>query len=212
MTDSANLSAGDHPQETTKEKILDAANRLVGAKGFHATSIRDIAQESGINPALVYYHFGSKEGLFLALAQRNSNEVGDLLLQTSQGPGNAEDRVRAFGLAWLGFAFERKKSFAPWFRHAIQEPGPIGDTLRSRVAANIGVLARILEADIETGVLREPKGGARFAATAIMWTIAGIAMELPLPHDLVGVDLSSKGKRAEHLEGVIDLFFQGLIV
>ena len=47
----------------TKTRILDAAEKLFGEKGFDATSLRDITTEADVNLAAVNYHFQSKESL-----------------------------------------------------------------------------------------------------------------------------------------------------
>jgi len=47
--------------------IMDVAERLFGNCGYEGTSVRDIAQEAGVNVAMISYYFGSKEGLLQAL-------------------------------------------------------------------------------------------------------------------------------------------------
>lgn len=47
----------------TKNKILNAAEKLFAQKGFEATSLREITTEAGVNLAAIGYHFKSKEGL-----------------------------------------------------------------------------------------------------------------------------------------------------
>ena len=47
----------------TKERILDAAERLFAAHGFAGTSLRAVTKEAGVNLAAVHYHFGTKEDL-----------------------------------------------------------------------------------------------------------------------------------------------------
>lgn len=47
----------------TRSKILGAADHLFGTLGFDATTTRDIAARSGVNKALIHYHFGSKDDL-----------------------------------------------------------------------------------------------------------------------------------------------------
>ena len=49
---------------TTEEKIIAAARTIFTKKGFSATRTRDIAEEAGINLALLNYYFRSKENLF----------------------------------------------------------------------------------------------------------------------------------------------------
>ncbi|MEQ1885245.1 MAG: TetR/AcrR family transcriptional regulator [Bryobacteraceae bacterium] len=54
----------------TKTRILDAAEKLFGDKGFDATSLRDITAEAQVNLAAVNYHFQSKESLIDAVILR----------------------------------------------------------------------------------------------------------------------------------------------
>ena len=49
---------------TTEQKIVEAARKIFTQKGYAATKTRDIAEEAGINLALLNYYFGSKENLF----------------------------------------------------------------------------------------------------------------------------------------------------
>lgn len=53
-----------------REELLDRAGELMAAKGYDGTSMRDIASAVGMLPGSLYYHFDSKESLFLALHQR----------------------------------------------------------------------------------------------------------------------------------------------
>ncbi|MGH8950135.1 MAG: TetR family transcriptional regulator [Acidimicrobiia bacterium] len=50
--------------EDTRGRILAAARTEFGAKGFHQATIRGIAAEAGVDPALVHHYFGNKEDLF----------------------------------------------------------------------------------------------------------------------------------------------------
>ncbi len=51
-------------EPTTEEKIIEAARKIFTQKGFSATRTRDIAEEAGINLALLNYYFRSKQNLF----------------------------------------------------------------------------------------------------------------------------------------------------
>ncbi len=54
----------------TKERILDAGEKLFGQRGFAGTSLREITREAEVNLAAVHYHFGSKEALLKAVLDR----------------------------------------------------------------------------------------------------------------------------------------------
>ncbi len=51
------------PDLTTRARIRDAAIARFGERGFAGTSLRQIAQDAAVSPALILHHFGSKEGL-----------------------------------------------------------------------------------------------------------------------------------------------------
>lgn len=53
--------------EQTKKKVADASRALFVQKGYKATSIEDIVAATGSSKGNIYYHFKSKEGLFLYL-------------------------------------------------------------------------------------------------------------------------------------------------
>jgi TetR/AcrR family transcriptional regulator, regulator of cefoperazone and chloramphenicol sensitivity len=53
----------------TRERLLTTAMRLFGARGFDGVSTRELAEAAGVNAALITYHFGTKEGLYLAVAE-----------------------------------------------------------------------------------------------------------------------------------------------
>ena len=56
----------------TAEKLLVAASELMIERASIDVSLSDIAQKSGVNAALVKYHFGNKDGLLLALLARDA--------------------------------------------------------------------------------------------------------------------------------------------
>ncbi len=64
----------------TKEKILDAAERLFGEQGYAATSLRHIIADAGVNLAAIHYHFGSKEELLGEVIMRKAGPVNETRL------------------------------------------------------------------------------------------------------------------------------------
>jgi len=58
------------PPETAA-RILEVASRLFAEKGYANVSVRDICRESDTTPPVIYYHFGSKKGLFDEVARKN---------------------------------------------------------------------------------------------------------------------------------------------
>jgi len=61
--------------DNTRERILKAAERIYAASGFHGMSLRDVTVLAGVNLAAVNYHFGSKDKLIVALADRRLTPI-----------------------------------------------------------------------------------------------------------------------------------------
>ena len=59
-------------KNATAEKLVVAASELMIERSSIEVSLSDIAQKSGVNAALVKYHFGNKDGLLLALLARDA--------------------------------------------------------------------------------------------------------------------------------------------
>jgi AcrR family transcriptional regulator len=63
---------GNVGDPTTREALLDAAQRLMLRDGYPSATTRRVATEAGVNSALVAYYFGSLDGMFVALFRRGA--------------------------------------------------------------------------------------------------------------------------------------------
>jgi AcrR family transcriptional regulator len=75
----------------TEEKIKDAARKVFMRKGFSATRTRDIAEEAGINLALLNYYFRSKEKLFDEVMKEKIQTLLQTLIPVLNNPGTSLD-------------------------------------------------------------------------------------------------------------------------
>ncbi|RIJ70852.1 TetR/AcrR family transcriptional regulator [Nakamurella silvestris] len=122
----------------TREAILTAARALFAQKGFRATSIRSVAAEAGVDPALVHHYFGTKEQLFLAGVQVAVDIPTTVagVLEAEQGR-IGEALVRAILQAWDS---EARPSLLGAFRQALTDPSAsrmMSEFLGSQVLAQV---------------------------------------------------------------------------
>jgi AcrR family transcriptional regulator len=101
LTRAAGRRAGD---SGTREAILDAARRRFADHGYDGATIRAIAADAAVDPALVHHFFGSKEQLFVA-AMRLPVAPGEILAALAPGardPGvsTGEQLIRTALAAW----------------------------------------------------------------------------------------------------------------
>src|SRR5207249_2729852 len=59
----------------TKDRLLAAASELFAERGFHRTTVRDIAARARVNVAAGHYHYGSKRALYLAVLRAQFADV-----------------------------------------------------------------------------------------------------------------------------------------
>jgi AcrR family transcriptional regulator len=115
---------------TTKDRILDAAERLFARDGIEATSLRAITTEAGVNLAAVNYHFQSKDALVTAVIMRRVGPVNDQRLalleacerEAGDGPLPLEAVVDAFVRPVLEIFGSRSRDFAPLMGRLYTEP------------------------------------------------------------------------------------------
>ena len=79
---------------TTRERLLDAAERLFAEHGFDATSTRAITSGAGTNLASVNYHFGSKEALLSAVLARRLSPINEERLAILTDLENSQEDVQ----------------------------------------------------------------------------------------------------------------------
>ncbi|MDT0549235.1 MULTISPECIES: TetR/AcrR family transcriptional regulator [Streptomyces] len=138
----------------TRDRLLDAAERLFGEHGFAATSLRTVTVAAEANVAAVNYHFGSKEGLLRAVVERAMAEVNGERLRLLEELGAAGDGrpgvaelVRAFvmtGARLVERSGERGASVARFLGRVMAEPDP---AIRRLFATEVGpVEGRYLDA------------------------------------------------------------------
>lgn len=90
----AETSAREQKRIMTRERMLDAAERLLRADGDAAFSMRDLAAEAGVSFATPFNHFGSKAAIAQALSARRIDLMRARFLRTEPS-GDAIERVLA---------------------------------------------------------------------------------------------------------------------
>jgi AcrR family transcriptional regulator len=97
--------------EATRERLLEAAEKLSATKGFDAVTVRGVAQEARTTTRAVYALFGSKEGLEQALHQAMFTRLRDLERARNRSDDPREDLLE-LALAYRRWAVERPERYA----------------------------------------------------------------------------------------------------
>jgi AcrR family transcriptional regulator len=97
-------------EQDTKQRILDASERLFMERGFSATSLREITSAAKVNLAAVNYHFGAKETLIEAVLTRRLQPLNELrvaeLADIEAGAGKKGASIEAILTVFIAAAFK----------------------------------------------------------------------------------------------------------
>jgi len=163
----------------TRDQILDAAERLFGRQGFDPTTIKEIGAEAKLNPALLYYYFGSKEELYKAVLHRIVSGMvttGGQVLESATAPADA---IRALVGAQVEFLLAQPNLPRLMVREMVDHDARRAKDVILQLAAGLfHRLCRVIEAGQHEGVFRtdvEP----RFAAVSTISQVAYFIIARP---------------------------------
>jgi AcrR family transcriptional regulator len=130
------LSGRTTSDAATRERLLIAATRLFGDRGFASVTVRDLCREAGASVAAVNYHFGDKLGLYREVVERAVASVSPdptTAVPNGMDPG---DRIRHFVRTYLprlaspgGDAVSAQKLM----RQEMTDPTPLAPWIAERV-------------------------------------------------------------------------------
>ncbi|HWJ26145.1 MAG TPA: TetR/AcrR family transcriptional regulator [Flavisolibacter sp.] len=98
---------------STEEKILQAARKIFVDKGLEGARMQDIADEAGINKALLHYYFRSKEKLFETIFSRVASEFMPRMFDILESDQCLFKKIELFCFAYI--EQETKTPYVPIF-------------------------------------------------------------------------------------------------
>ena len=193
---------------TARDKLLEAAVRLVRAQGFSATSVDQLCTEAGVTKGAFFHHFASKEQLGVAAAHYWSTSTA-AFFASAPFHHHADAVARVLGYIDLRSALIAgpPESFSCVAGTMVQESFATSPAIRDACAASIGGNARALEVDLAAALamreIAEPDAAslARHVQTVIQGAFV-TAKVLP-PEDAATAARESLG----HLRRYLELLF-----
>jgi TetR/AcrR family transcriptional regulator len=138
----------------TRDRILIAAHTVFLQHGTHGARMQEIADEAGVNKALLHYYFGSKALLADAVFERASGELFPRLFGILQSELTIEEKVRSLVPTYIDFLSTRP--YLPGFvineMHA--HPERLKKLFRARGPAPLDTLARQIALAVDAGQMR----------------------------------------------------------
>lgn len=200
MPDASSSPPPSSPPAPLRERILAEATRLFGERGYAATSVREVAEAAGCTKPALYYHFGSKESLFLAALRAETDALNRLV----EAPIAEETSVRDHLVLALSRFFDHVRADVVGVRLVMladlrPEPGQPAFDFASIRDRHLARTREILELGVERGEIRRDVrlDDALFALTGLI----DQRLQAWLQGEPLDADLS---------ERLVSLFFHGV--
>lgn len=144
--------------QQTRTAILDQALAIASQAGLSGLTIGTLAERSGLSKSGLFAHFGSKEGLQLAVLQGVRQLYSDLVLQPAMQQPPGLPRLRAIVENWLKWTGTAKLPGGCIMSAAAYEfddcPGPVRELISQTLRELRKTLARAVRLAVEAGQLR----------------------------------------------------------
>ncbi|HEX7935883.1 MAG TPA: TetR/AcrR family transcriptional regulator [Paraburkholderia sp.] len=168
-------------KQALRERILDAARRIVMREGFAALSMRKIADAIEYSPATLYLHFASRDEIAQALCAEGYAQLLATFVPLAQIADPAE-RLKALGRAYVAFGVAHPETYRLIF---MEDPSYTGAALGGAAATAgkgaDGAVAALADAGADAA--NETTEGAAAGTTAAVSTASGKANLAPAKPD-----------------------------
>ncbi len=143
----------------TRAAILDAAEQAIRVNGYRATRMEDIAASAEVSIGSIYNHFGDKDGLYHALAERAVELFGRYMAAAYEAGDTPLEQVMAAGEGYLRFHLEHPGAFRFLAFDGVEVGSPIADDalaagITTRLTAIIDAFCATIQAAIDNGEVR----------------------------------------------------------
>jgi AcrR family transcriptional regulator len=140
----------DKRDKNTEENIITAAERVFIDKGMDGARMQHIADEAGINKALLHYYYRSKQKLFSIVFTTAFKAFAPDLLKVFQEEGDFFSQLRKFVKAYLD-VLEKNPHIPGFILHEIRHKPDKLVKLVGGLNLNIDIVIRQIEDEIEKG-------------------------------------------------------------
>lgn len=198
------------PRKESRTALLDATASLLAERSTLTASLTDIAARSGLNSALIRYYFGSKEGLFLAVLERDAERSmsGLAALVERDVPADEKLRVHIGGIINTYYR-------SPYINRLINymivqgEPASAERVAKIFVEPMVAAYRAIVRQGLDEGLFRPVDPGMLY------YTVVGACEHIfyanyAIPA-ILGMPELTEATKQQYVQHVVDLCFSGVL-
>lgn len=131
------------PAAARRQQLLDVARDLFADRGFHATSMDDVAEAAGVTKPVLYQHFASKRALYLELLEDVGARMVAAVTEATARAGTGREQVEQGFAAYFRFVADHRSAFRLLFGASVRndaEFAAVAERVVEQVATTISGL------------------------------------------------------------------------
>ncbi|HUV29997.1 MAG TPA: TetR/AcrR family transcriptional regulator [Acidobacteriota bacterium] len=197
------------PSLSTRERIIIAARAEFARHGPAGARVERIARNAGVNKAMIYYHFNSKDQLYQAVFEHHFEIISQRLKSRLAEPETVEDTLRAATDFWAE-TFSEMHEFRSLVLRELARPSEevIGRIAQLMSASGLPQAIQQTFAE-ETAAGRFRRADPRQALTSFLTMNLGYYFLAPIIDRVLQID-DHEQFVGERKEAVVDLFLNGM--
>ena len=142
-------------KKNTKATILRTAEKLFAQQGFELSTVREIANKSGINVAMVYYYFKTKDELYQKIIDDSFRILSQSLKEGVDQEKGPEKKIHDVIEVYISFFHHHKNLHRIILRETISKSDHIDMIVKRYVSRNFKLVHGIIKDGVQKGVFRE---------------------------------------------------------
>ncbi|MFF0574387.1 TetR/AcrR family transcriptional regulator [Streptosporangium saharense] len=166
--------ANRHGARNTEELIYRAAVGLMAARGYHGTTLRDVARAVSLQMSSIYYYFPSKQELLLAVMRRTTRDLRAAVEPPISAAGSVRERLGAGIRAHVLFHADRRLETLVTDSEIRALEGEGREEITALRDAYGDLFREVLETGLQEGVFSFED--SHVATNALMTMCAGVAV------------------------------------
>ncbi len=137
------------PAAERRTLILDAALHEFAAKGFHATSMNDVARTGGVTKPVLYQHFASKRALYLALIDDVAASMLETIGKATTDAPDGQNQTQSGIIAYFEWMAANRTSFVLLFGSGARRDEEFSAALRNIERLIADAIAPLIDAGLD---------------------------------------------------------------
>jgi AcrR family transcriptional regulator len=137
------------PAAERREQILDVAVEVFAKKGFHSTSMNDVAEAAGVTKPVLYQHFDSKQDLYLALLDEVGARMITAITKATAGATNGRSQTELGFRAYFQWVADDHDAFLLLFGFRSNRDEESTQAIRRITSEAASAIAPLIAADID---------------------------------------------------------------